>query len=167
MAVATRIEGDVQINGDLKMDSLQIPSGTLVNSQVSAAADIDAVKLEHRHMSSYSQDLDTESVPEDRMLHIVYGNTGAITSFEAGSSTICAGDATITVDLRKNGVTNSLLTAAIVLDTNNTGYIAEGSTIDTAEVEDGDVLHVIITTAGTSAAGKGVFCTLGLNEDAN
>ena len=167
MAVATRFECDVHINGDLKMDSLQIPSATLVNSHVSAAADIAATKLEHRHMSTYSQELDTTSASEERTLHIVYGNTGTITSFEAGSATACAGDATITVDLRKNGVTTSLLAAAIVLDTNNTAYVVEGSTIDTAAVEDGDVLRVIITTAGTSAVGKGVFCTLGLNEDAN
>lgn len=164
--VASRHEGDLRVTGDLSSKTLQIPASTIVNSHISSAAGISASKVEHRLTKTYSQELDTTSVSEERVLHIVYGATGDIISFEAGSSTACVGDATITVDLRKNGVTTSLLTAAIVLDTSNTAYVAEGGTIDTAEVEDGDVLHAIFTTAGTSAVGKGVFCTLQLNEDA-
>lgn len=163
--VASRIEGDQHVNGDLSAKTLRVPANTIVNSHISSAAAIAASKMEHRLTKTYSQELDTTSASEERALHIVYGATGDIISFDVGSSTACAGDATITVDLRKNGVTTSLLTAAVVLDTDNTAFIVEGGTIDTAGVVADDVLHVIITTAGTSAVGKGVFCTLQLNED--
>ncbi len=167
MTIASRLEGNHWINGNLGAESMTIPSGAVANTHIAAAAGIDASKQEHRFAESYSQPAADTSGDEEKAVHIVYGTAGTIISFEAGSAIACVGDGQITVDLRKNGSTNSLLSAAIVLDSNNTAYVAEAGTIGTPALVDGDVLHVLVSTAKTSGTvGKGVFARLLLNEDA-
>lgn len=167
MAIASRLEGDHHVNGNLSAETMTIPVGTVGNTHVAAAAGLAASKQEHRYANSCSQAAADTSADEDKVVHIVYGTTGTIIGFEAGSVTACEGDGQITVDLRKNGVTNSLLSAAIVLDSSNTAYVAEAGVIGTADVTDGDVLHVLVSTAKTSGTvGKGAFARLLLNEDA-
>jgi hypothetical protein len=76
--------------------------------------------------------------------------------FKAGSVTACVGAATITVDLKKNGV--SVLTATIVLDNANTARVVEAATITTTAAVAGDVFEVsVAVAAGGGTIGSGVF----------
>ncbi len=85
-------------------------------------------------------------------------------SFKAGSIVVCLTPATVTLDLKKNGV--SILTAVITLDAANTPYVVEAAAIATATLVAGDVLTVVIDeTAGGGTVATGVFCELEIDED--
>jgi len=159
--------GNIYLAGTFGCETLNIPSDTITNAHVNSSAAIAATKLKHQYVPTYSQEAATKSASGTYTIHIVHGATATIDAFEAAASTVCGSDGTVTVDLRKNGVTTSLLSAAIQLDTNNTAYIVETATISTASLTNGDVLQVVITssdgTAGTAASG--VMCAATLVED--
>ena len=164
MAIVQTINGDAFIAGNLSARSMNIPSGTVVDADVAATADFAATKLEHQHQKVYAQESATPAAAEDRVVHAVYGSTGSIIAFEAGSVVACVGDSTITIDLHKNS--SSILTTPIVLDSSNSAYTPEAGTIDTATLVDGDVLEVVITvSAGTGTLGKGLFASVIIRED--
>lgn len=163
--MTVRIEGDVIITGTLVPAALNIPSATVLNASVQAAAGISASKLEHQHQKSYGQ-ANAAASDETRVIHVVHGATGEILEFEAGSIAKAVGDSTVTVDLQVNGV--SVLSAVITLDNANTNYVAEAGTISSADLADGDVLTIVIdATVGTGTLPTGVFCSVKLREDAD
>lgn len=165
MAIVQTTNGDVFIAGNLSARTMSIPADTIDDADIKAAADIAATKLEHQHQKGYAQESDTAAAAEDRVVHAVYGTAGTVVAFEVGVVVACIGDATITVDLHKNGA--SILTAAVVLDSGDAAYALVAGTIDTAALVDGDVLEVVITVnAGTGTLGKGVFASVIIREDA-
>lgn len=165
MAIVNTITGDLHVAGNINSRTMSIPAGTVEDDDVKAAAGLAASKLEHQHQKVYAQESSAAAAAEDRVVHVVYGATGSIVGFEAGSVVACVGDSTITIDLHKNG--SSILSAAIVLDSTNTAYIVETGAIDTSTLADGDVLEIVITvSAGTGTLGKGLFASVILREDA-
>ncbi len=156
---------DVHVNGTLSAKTVSLPAGCVGNAAIAAGAGIDASKQEHQHEKTYAQASGSVSATERKVIHVVYGATATILAFRAGSKTACAGAATITVDLLKNGV--SILTAVITLDNANTAYIVESAAVLTPGLVAGDVLEVNITaTAGGGTIGNGVFAQVVLEEDA-
>lgn len=143
---------------------ITLPASCAANSQIAVGAGIQAEKLEHQHSISGSQP-NTTATSEERVIHTVYGNAGNVLAFEVGSIVACLTDADITIDLHKNGA--SILTGVITLESTNTAYIVEAGSIDTAVLEDGDVLEVVIVaTVNGGTLGTGLFWNLRLNEDA-
>jgi hypothetical protein len=166
LAATSRIDSDMHITGAFSCGTMAIPDGTIVNADFAAAADVDSTKLEHQYTKVYAQESATTAAAEDRCLHTVYGATGTVVGFEAGSVTVCTVDAAITVDLHKDGTT--ILTTPIVLDSGNSVYTPEAGTVSSASVVDGDVLEVVITVAaGGGVLGDGVYCSLIVREDAD
>ena len=160
-----RINDDIYVNGTLSAATLTIPTASLVNSQVSPSADIDASKLEHQYAFTYAQESATLASDEARVIHAVYGVNGTIIGIDAGSVVACTGTDKVEIDLLKDGV--SVLTAKITLDSSNVAYTPEAGSIDTATLEDGDVLEVSIdATAGDGVLAKGVYVTVIIREDA-
>ena len=154
--MGVRFDSDLHVAGSITCEELDIPAGSLVDADVAAGAAISATKLMHQHSPNYSQP-NTTATSETRILHTVYGATGTITAFKAGSIVLNIGAATVTVDLRKNGTT--VLTGVITLDTANTAYTPEAATILSASVVAGDVLSVVITaTAGGGTLATGFYC---------
>ena len=144
--------------------TIDLPSNSVSNSQITAGAGIEAEKLEHHHSITGNQP-NTAATTETRVIHSVYGTTGDVLAFEAGSIVAATGNATVTLDLKKNGTT--ILAAVVTLDSANTAYIIEAGSIATAPIVDGDVLEVVIVaTVGTGALPTGLFYNLRLNEDA-
>ena len=149
-----RIEGDLHITGALTMGELGIPDSTITNADVEADADIDASKLEHSHRGLHTQN--GTAVAATEVMHVVYGATGTIKAVKAGSVVAATGNATMTVDVKKNGTT--VLSAPIVLDSTNTAYIVEAGMPTVTTLVAGDVLTAVVTVdAGTGALGTGLF----------
>ena len=92
------------------LKALTFPSSCIGNSQVQAGAGIAASKLQHQHKKTFAQ-VGTAAAVAGQVLHVATGATGTITALEIGSIAACIGDATITVDMKKNGT--SCLNAAI------------------------------------------------------
>lgn len=144
--------------------TIDVPSSSIGNSQVTAGAGIEAEKLEHHHSITGNQP-NTAATTETRVIHDVYGATGDVLAFEAGSIVAATGDSTVTLDVLKNGTT--ILTGVITLDNGNTARITEAGSISVAGLVDGDILEVVIVaTVGTGSLPTGLFYNLRLNEDA-
>jgi len=161
----SRIEGDVYITGSLGSKTFSPPDASITNASVKAAAGISATKLEHRFQRVLAQ-ANTAAADETRVVHVVYGATGAIVAFSAGSIAKAVGDAITTVDLKVNG--SSVLSAVITLDSANTNRVAEAGTVTTPALVAGDVLEVVIDgTIGTGTLPTGVFAQVTLTEAGN
>lgn len=162
--MGTRISGDVHVDGALSCKTFTPVAASIGDSQIAAAAGIAATKLEHQHRLIFAQP-NTTATAETRVVHVVRGATGTLTDVRAGSIAACTGNATMTVDLKKNG--SSVLTAVITLDSTNTARVAEAGTLASTSVVVGDVLEIVTAVnAGTGALGTGLFAAVTLEEDA-
>lgn len=163
--MASQIEGAQNFKGAVTLASVNLPSECVEDRHVEAGAGIDSDKLEHQHRVTYGQ-ANTAAVDETRIIHVVHGTTGEVIAFVAGSIAKAVGDATCTVDLKKNGTT--VLTGVITLDSGNTNRVAEAGTLSgTVTLAVGDVLEVVIDgTIGTGTLPTGVFCSATIKEDA-
>ena len=162
----SRISGNLTVEGRLVPKELTIPDDTIRDDAVAADAGIGAEKMEQEHKPVYAQESATTAVAETRTVAVIRGATGTIEDFRAGSLVPCTGDATITVDLLKNGT--SVLNAAIVLDSSNSARVPEAATVapGSASLVAGDVLEVAVTvSAGTGTLGQGVFAAATYRED--
>jgi len=162
--MSTRLDGDTYVAGNLSAETLGIPNGTVTNVAVSASAAIASTKLEQQHIKTYANASATTAVTEARVLHTVYGATGAVVAFECGCVVANIGAATVVFNLLNNGV--SILTAAVTVDSGDAAYAILPGTISTATLAVGDVLEVsIVATAGGGTLGKGAFASVILQED--
>ncbi len=148
--------------GDTLQAKTLIPSaGCVLDTHVGAAAAIAASKLLHRHNKGYGQS--GTAVAATVPLHVVQGATGTLVGFKAGCIGLCTGDATITVDLKNNGV--SILTAAVELDAADTARVLVAGVFSATAVVAGDFLEAVVTVnAGTGALGTGLCVQLELDE---
>jgi hypothetical protein len=163
--MSTRIEGDMIVTGNLQPVKLSPPNGSIANAAIAAAPGnyVDSDKLEAQRTLGWAQP-NTAATSETRTLHVVYGLTGQVAAFQAGSIAACIGAATVTIDLKKNGV--SILSAPITLNSSNTARVAVAGTVTTAALAENDWLEVVITaTAGGGTLATGVFCQAVLAED--
>lgn len=126
-----------------------LPNSSITNAMVSSSAAIDATKMEHQFPLRYSQPSDVTAFSHTEVVHAVDGTSGTIVNVDAGSVAICGGDASVTVDVLKDGV--SILSGAIELDSNNEAYTPETGTINTSTLADSDVLEVKVTALGPDA----------------
>jgi len=164
MAIAARLEGDTHVAGTLTANTITLPNLTVTDAMVAAAAGIGTAKMLHRCHAMYAQESATACTDESVCLAVIYGATGTLVSFKVGAVVACVGEAVVSIDLLKDGV--SVLTAAVEIDSADPAYTPVAGTIDTAAVVAGDVLEVSIDeTTGGGTAPKGVYCELVYDED--
>ena len=154
--MAHRIEGDMYVTGNVSAGSITPSAGTIADAAVSGSAAIQQSKLQHQHRQRYAQAFGTAAITETKSLHMVYGATGSVLAFRAAvNGLVCSGAATITIDLKKNGV--SVLAAVITIDNTKTLRQIVAASISSAALVTGDVLDVVITaTAGGGTLGQGL-----------
>ena len=161
-----RTEENGQFRGTVTFLDAKLNDGCIEDKHVAAGAAISASKLEHQHRAVYAQESATTAAAETLVAHVVKGTNGTLKTFKAGCVTACVGDATITVDLKVNGV--SVLTAVVTLDNGQSARELVAGTIDTDSLSADDVIEVAVTVnAGTGMLGKGVFAYVDVHEDVN
>lgn len=160
------IPANVRVEGDLSAGSMRIPDGAVADAQI-AAAGLSAGVLQQQHQFTVPLcDHATSAAAKRLVAHQVYGATGEVVAFGAGSTVLATSTGTATVTLKKNG--SAILTAPIVLDTSNTvNVVEEAAGFSSTALVAGDVLEVEITAVSGSAVPKGVFARLVVREDAN
>ncbi len=164
MATAQQIDGDVVIRGSLTVTGTQTQPVGLTNSNIASGAAISATKLEHQYSQTYAQ-ANVTAVAETKAVHVTYGTTGVILKFKAGSIAACAGDSTVTVDLKKNGTT--VLTSPITLNSSSVARVAQSASPSVTALAVGDLLEVVVAiSAGTGTLATGVFASVELTETA-
>jgi hypothetical protein len=160
---ASRLDGDFHVAGNLSANTITIPDGAISNAKVVASAGIAASKMQHQHRAGYGQP-NSAATTETRSIAVVFGATGTLFDFRAGSIAKAVGDSTVTIDLKKNGA--SVLNTIITLDSANTNRLAEAATFSAASLAAGDWLEIVVTaTIGTGTLPTGVFASLTWNED--
>lgn len=157
------IDGPLRVRGRVTPEFLDVPAETITNQAVSSSAAIAATKLQHEHHRTYAQESGTAAADETRVVHVVRGATATLVGVAAGAVGPAIGDATVSVDLKKNGV--SMLTAPIELSSSQSAYELVAGAFASGALVQGDVLEVEITgTAGTGTLPDGVFCCLVVRE---
>jgi hypothetical protein len=160
--MAGRIEEDVYFAGNTTFKDATLNAGSVSNSHVAASAGIATSKCRHKHRKGRGQN--GTAAAETIGAHVCIGATGTVVAFKAGSIAAATGNATMTLDLKKNG--SSILAAAIVLDNANTARVVEAASISTPGLVVGDWLEVVVTVdAGTGALGTGLYWELEVDED--
>ena len=160
--MAGRIEEKIYFADTITFKEVVLPAGAVSDDQVAAGAKIAASKMVHKHRPSYGQA--GTAVSETRAIHGVFGATGSVVAFKAGSITACTGNATISVDLKKNGT--SILASPITLDSTKSARVLYAANIASAALSVGDWLEVVVTAnAGTGSLGSGLFWQVEIDED--
>ena len=155
---------DVYVNGSLSCKSFTPPAACIPDAAIPANAGIAASKLQQQPEKSYVGGSST-TVPaaDQKVIHTGYGAVGLVAKFSAGVISALSGNATISVDLWKNGV--SILTAPIALAAASGGRALVDAVISTASYVAGDIFEVKVTVnAGSGALGQGLFARLIFNE---
>ncbi len=158
MASPNYIRGDLHVQGGLSCESLIVPANAVGNSQVPAAANIDADKLQHRHEYIFGDPYNKYACDIRAVCAVITttGATGSVVRFCAGSSVANIGNATVVVDLLKNGTT--ILTAPITLTSTHTAREIVDATINTSTIAENDVFEWKTTvTPGTGTEAMGLF----------
>jgi hypothetical protein len=160
------IRGDTVFQGTATGE-IYPKDGSVTPSKLSAlpADNLPTARLRHQHRAALDQA--GTAVGETRWVYRCDAANGAVVdSFNAGLLVIPTGNATVTVDLQKNGVT--LLTAPIVLDSTNTAGVAEAGTLvaaPTTTLTTDDRLTIVVTVAaGTGVLGSGLFAEARVDE---
>lgn len=155
---------DIYFSGNVRCKNIILNAGAVDDNAIADDAGITYDKLEHEHRIHYSQP-NTTATSEAKAVYRCRGATGTILNIEAGSIGACAGSATITVDVKKNGTT--VLASAIVLDSGNVAYTAESGSVSVEDMVAGDVLTVHATAAaGSGTLGTGLYVSISVAEDA-
>jgi hypothetical protein len=140
-----------------------LPAKSVGASQIEDDAGIEYTKSQQKFVLTYAQDgtIASATVP----IHIVHGAAGGVIAVKAGSITACAGAATVTVDLKKNGT--SVLAAVITLDSGNTARVPEDGTLvaDPSDAADDFFELVVVATAGGGTLGTGLCVSVAFYED--
>jgi len=165
MAVPTRVEGDVYVNGSLSSKTMTLPASAVGDAQVQASAGINATKLQHQHRKGLAQASGSTATAETRVVHVAAA-AGTLTRFEAGvvvPPSNGGGDRTVTFDLKVNG--SSVLASTIVIDKTNTARQVETATVSSPDLVAGDVVEITITVGGsTGTQAQGAFAQVTVNE---
>jgi hypothetical protein len=124
-----------------------------------------ASAMAHLHQPVYRQDAACPGAHDaEATIHVALGATGTVLAFKTGLIEPCTGDATITVDLKKNGI--SILTAEVELTSAHAAYEVVAAALSSPTLVSGDVLTAVVAVApGTGALGTGLFAALAVIED--
>jgi hypothetical protein len=150
-----RIDGDILINGTAYVYGL---------ASKSSAPLLRSRDVNQFHVAKYFHR--SSGGPDTQWIHSVRGASGLVKYVRFGALDPSTEDATITVDVKKNGTT--ILQNPIRLTSAQTsGEEVAGALADSQLVRD-DILTVVLTaTSGTSGGmiGSGVFGSVWIDED--
>lgn len=168
--MASRIDDDLIVQGDLTAETMSIPSSSIRNAQVSIDAAIQAEKLEHVKTIRYVQDSGADVVSKTSLLYVCRSVNGAtVRDFAVTVSTApTGGDKKFTVDLQKStggGAFASILSAVADISSSDSNRSTEVPTLSSTALVQGDILQVVVTASGsTGSQAQGAMALLSVDE---
>jgi hypothetical protein len=157
MPAPTSIPGDLQVAGNLFAAAMTIPPGSVTNSNVAANAQIASSKLVCQRTVSQQLFADaTAIVAVSQNITLLAGASGTIRDFNAWITTVATGsDRAVTVDLQKStggGAFSTICSATIGFNNASSALTLVPAVITSTGLVSGDLLKVVVTVAGSSAA---------------
>jgi hypothetical protein len=133
----------------------RVPVNSFGDAQISAANPLGVTKVTHQYIPCYAQPNGSAAASETKAVFVAR-SAGTVRAIEAGIITAAVGAATVTIDLKKNGV--SILTSVITIDNSKVAYAKTAGAISSAAYVAGDVFTLVITaTAGGGTLPQGLF----------
>lgn len=165
MSDPLRVPGDMVVLGDLYFgpdSAITLPNDTVTNAKVASGDPLDAAKTDNSYQAILAQA--STAATETKYVGIPRG-VGTFLAFRVIQKTACAGSSTVTVDVKKNGV--SILSAAITLNSASAVNTPIAGTITTSSFSADDYLEIVITAnqSGTDALATQVMAQLDYNQD--
>lgn len=159
--MATTLDGDVHVRGQLSAQSQVLPASSVGNSQVQATAGISASKVQQQHLAPFSQS--GNAVAATEMIYQQHGATGTVEAFKVSCLVIAGSGGSCTVDLKKNGTT--ILTGTVSLGDTDAAYTLKSPGGYTSQaLVAGDVLTVVVGDI-TGTVPQGVFAQAVIHSD--
>jgi hypothetical protein len=159
-----RIDGNLYVNGTLVADAFDPPANSVGNSHMKAGDPVEIDKTRHLHSKIHSQSDGGSAYDEIIAIHVAT-SPGVVEQFQAGARVKPVGDSTMTVDLKKNGV--SILSDIIDIDNAVDNYVSvvAGLNLALTSYSIGDVFEItVICTDGTGTPAEGLFAQVILDE---
>lgn len=140
-----------------------LPANSVGDLQLNPSAPLHVTKTQKRYVVVATQLHGVPAVNERRVIHRSH-TTGLLLAFYAGVVVPGVGDATVTINLLRNGV--SMLTAPVVLNSGVAAYNSvAGALIATPTFVAGAVFEwTAAVTPGTGVLPQGVFVSINLSE---
>ena len=169
----SRLEGDVHVAGAISCQTMQIPAGTVENTDVAAAAGIAATKLQHQHSIHYVQDDGSDVVAATVPIYMCRGATATVVDVKVSVIDAPSGGGTEAIEVDIQKCNKGTPTPATIMDSEIT-YTASQTdcevvdgTISSASLVAEDQLLAIVAVSGTGGAqGQGLLVHLTIREDA-
>lgn len=150
---------------------MALPSGSVENDDVAAAAAIAANKLKHRHAVAYAQADGADVASETKLVHLAY-LAGTIVDVSVRVNTApTGGDKAFTVDVKKAadaGAFATVLSSVVTINSSSVNNTKVAGTIDGAQddVTADDAIQVVIATSGTTGSqGQGLIVEITVEEN--
>ena len=158
------VDGDQTVRGTLRPTGFVCPAGVIGSAAINASSPIEAAKLDHQYQRVLAQAHGTAATAERRVIHLAKA-AGSVVQVRAGVTVAAVGDATVSVDVRKNGAT--ILSGAVSLTSAVAAFGHLDGSVSAAPYVADDVFEVVITvSAGTGTLPQGVFAELVVREAA-
>lgn len=158
-----RVDEAAYFANTLQAATLVPSTGCVLDEHVGAGANLDPAKMRHKHRKTYAQA--GTAVAATVPLHVVVGATAVVKAVKVGSIVACTGDATLTVDVKKNGTT--ILSAVVTLNSANTARVVVAGTVSVTAAVVGDFFEVVVAvSAGTGALAEGLAVEFEIDEAA-
>jgi hypothetical protein len=165
------LASNLHVAGTLSAGSLRVPDSTITDDMVSATADIDADKVEHRHTLIYQQSpaaaVGAATIP---LWMCAAGDGATIVSIKAAiTDTVATGaDRTVTITLQKAAQAGSWATlAGTTITFNNTTTLLDvsGSAPSVPGLIQYDMLQLVVAVAGAAGnQAKGLLVRVEVDE---
>jgi len=152
--MASILQGDYLITGNLSANSMSLPSGGVKDTNVASGAAIAASKLIHEVTSKYQQNSNAAVVNDNQYAHIVNGATCTLAYVKAAVDTVATGaDRTVNIDLQRStggAAFATVLSSTILFNNASTARTVVSGAINTATLAQGDILKWVVTVAGAA-----------------
>lgn len=159
------LDGDLYVRGLLKADSMILPANGVGDTQVTPAAPLGRTKTKHLHNRLHTQGKGASVVSKTgEPIHIAFA-AGTLVQVEAAVSVAPLTTATVTIDVKKNGVT--VLSGTILLDNTTVAYTPVLGTISVPAYVAGDFFDVVVTVAGGGTPPQGLAVLAVFEEGAS
>ena len=154
---------DTYVRGNLKMDSIQVPSSSFGDDAFDIASPLGVLKQAHQYLVKHNRPV---PVTEALTVHQAYA-PGVLVQVQATVTTQGSGAATVTVVVRKNGV--SVMSATMTVGSGLAAFGVLVGTLNSALTgyTANDVFDLVLTAAAPSGAlPAGLLVTLLFREAA-
>lgn len=175
MATVQTVNGNMRVNGELSAETFPLPAASVTDVSVSSSTNIDADKLEmmHRTIADFSLDALAAPATSTTYSQVVYRANGAGTirnvQFLMLDTGTQANTNDFTFELKKatagSETLSTVLSAAIVLDTDSTDNTTSSGSLSSSALVAGDLLVVEVITPSTITGAQGMIAIVDIDEN--